>query len=122
MLFRSKTYSIAAGAHTVKWRYVKDGSASVGQDAGWVDQVSYTGTASLRFETANGSLSVSNGLCNLRLTGTAGASVVMERSSGLTTWTPFQTNTLPAGGLTLAIPTANHPPQFFRARQVTTLP
>ena len=120
--WQKKTNSIAVGAHTVKWRYIKDNIVSSGQDAGWVDQVSYTGTASLRFETSNGSLSVSNGVCNLRLTGTAGTSVVMERSSGLTTWTPFQTNTLPAGGLPLAIPTANYPQQFFRARQVTSLP
>jgi hypothetical protein len=120
--WQKKTNSIAAGAHTVKWRYIKDYMVSSGQDAGWVDQVSYTGTASLRFETSNGSLSVSNGVCNLRLTGTAGTSVVLERSSGLTTWTPFQTNTLPAGGLPLAIPTANYPQQFFRARQVTSLP
>jgi len=35
-----KSYSVSSGS-TVKWRYVKDGSASVGSDCGWVDYVMY---------------------------------------------------------------------------------
>ncbi len=46
-----KTFSIAAGAHVVRWTYAKDGSDYGGSDCGWVDQVvwtppSYTITAS----------------------------------------------------------------------------
>ena len=43
--WQQKTYSIAAGAHTAKWRYMKDGSASSGTDAGWVDQVNFVPTS-----------------------------------------------------------------------------
>ena len=32
---------IPDGRHMVRWTYEKDGSISVGEDAGWVDQVSY---------------------------------------------------------------------------------
>ena len=33
------SYPLPAGAHTLKWAYEKDGSASVGQDAAWLDSV-----------------------------------------------------------------------------------
>jgi hypothetical protein len=35
-------YVLGAGAQTLRWAYRKDSSVSKGQDAGWVDQVSYT--------------------------------------------------------------------------------
>jgi len=64
---------------------------------------------------------ISKGVLNLRLTGAAGSSVLLERSADLTTWTPFQTNTLPtnilsAGELNLALPAGTNRQQFFRAR------
>jgi len=36
-------YSVAlpAGAHTLRWRYVKDANTAGGQDRGWLDQVSF---------------------------------------------------------------------------------
>jgi hypothetical protein len=34
-------YTIPAGLHTLKWRYVKDGSVSIGSDRGWVDLVEF---------------------------------------------------------------------------------
>jgi hypothetical protein len=33
------TYSISAGAHTLRWTYSKDGSVSSGSDAAWIDMV-----------------------------------------------------------------------------------
>ncbi|MCX6927117.1 MAG: hypothetical protein NT154_28515, partial [Verrucomicrobia bacterium] len=60
-------------------------------------------------------LSVSKGIFQTRLDGTPGASVIVDTSSDLTTWTPWRTNTLPAGGLTLAMPIGPNR-QFFRAR------
>jgi hypothetical protein len=60
-------------------------------------------------------LSVSNGVFQMRLNGTPGAVVVVNTSFDLKTWTPWQTNTLPAGGLPLAAPMGTNR-QFFRAR------
>ena len=41
-----KTVAITtAGLHKVRWRYSKDGSAVSGSDAGWVDQVEWTGNS-----------------------------------------------------------------------------
>ena len=39
-----KSYTITgASAHTLRWRYVKDGSSSFGDDCGWVDYVQWSG-------------------------------------------------------------------------------
>lgn len=40
------TYTLASGSHTLNWTYSKDSSGSYGSDAGWVDWVSFTDTAS----------------------------------------------------------------------------
>ncbi len=40
------SYSIPSGTHTIRWQYNKDGSLSSGDDAGYVDQVVWTPTAS----------------------------------------------------------------------------
>ena len=37
-----KTYTLASGTHTLRWRYMKDGSVVSGSDAGWVDQMVWT--------------------------------------------------------------------------------
>jgi hypothetical protein len=42
--------------------------------------------------------------------------MVVESSFNLSTWTPLQTNTLPADGLDLAMPMGTNRQQFFRAR------
>ena len=42
--WQQKTYNLTgSGTHTVKWRYVKDGSASSGDDSGSVDYVQWSG-------------------------------------------------------------------------------
>ena len=40
-----RTQVLAAGTHAVRWTYTKDPYVSVGQDAGWVDGVTFTPTA-----------------------------------------------------------------------------
>ncbi len=37
--WQHKQYVLATGIYTCRWTYSKDGSASVGSDAGWVDEV-----------------------------------------------------------------------------------
>lgn len=36
-----QTFNILPGTHTLRWRYVKDGIISSGQDKGWVDYLSF---------------------------------------------------------------------------------
>ena len=38
------TLALASGTHNIKWVYSKDESASVGQDAAWIDLVEFPGT------------------------------------------------------------------------------
>lgn len=39
--WQKRTNSIGSGAHTAKWRYMKDAWASSGADAGWLDEVHF---------------------------------------------------------------------------------
>ena len=41
-----KSFSMDSGTHTVRWRYTKDGSASINSDAGWVRNIHFTASAS----------------------------------------------------------------------------
>ncbi len=40
--WQQQAFSIPSGTNLLQWRYAKDFSSSVGQDAGWVDQFVYT--------------------------------------------------------------------------------
>ena len=73
------------------------------------------GEVELEFASSNGGLSVSNGMFQMRLLASGNATVVIERSTNLIHWVPIQTNSVTAPGLSLAIPTINHPKQYFRA-------
>ncbi|OHB79807.1 MAG: hypothetical protein A2Z25_07690 [Planctomycetes bacterium RBG_16_55_9] len=41
--WQQKSYAVSSGIHILKWRYVKDGSGSSGDDCGWVDFVQWSG-------------------------------------------------------------------------------
>ena len=43
--WQEKTFTVSGtGTHTLKWRFVKDGSDSEGDDCGWVDWVQWSGS------------------------------------------------------------------------------
>jgi len=74
--------------------------------------------APLRFATFTGSLSVSNGLFQLRAAGPSGSAVVVGTSADLQAWTPVQTNALSSGVLDLSMPLGTNHCQFVRTRLV----
>ena len=43
--WQKKTFALAAGVHTLKWRYKKDAATISGSDCGWVDKATYTGNS-----------------------------------------------------------------------------
>ncbi|MDD2598711.1 MAG: chitobiase/beta-hexosaminidase C-terminal domain-containing protein [Kiritimatiellae bacterium] len=51
-----KQVTLGEGTHTLKWSYTKDGSVSIGEDCGWLDEVSWTipSTATPTFDPADG--------------------------------------------------------------------
>jgi hypothetical protein len=42
--WEQRTFPLAAGAHTLKWRYAKNDSKSEGSDCGWIDDIQVTNT------------------------------------------------------------------------------
>jgi len=115
--WQQQTHDIPTGAHTFRWRYAKDVSDSAGQDAAWLDEVNFTPIPiPFQFAATDGSLSAYDGTFYMQLTASIGASVVVESSFDLKTWTPCQTNTLPYGELDLEMPMGTNQQQFFRAR------
>jgi hypothetical protein len=41
--WQQKSYSVTAGTHILKWRYVKNSTGYSGDDCGWVDFVQWSG-------------------------------------------------------------------------------
>jgi hypothetical protein len=70
-------FTLAAGTQTLRWAYTKDGSAIGGQDAGWVDQVSFAvqslpapwQATDIGTPGVAGSASISDGLYTVRGSG-----------------------------------------------------
>ncbi len=57
-----KSFSIPAGSHTLRWLYEKDGSVTTGQDAGFVDSVSFSGNvAQILLDTSTLTASATQG-------------------------------------------------------------
>ena len=50
--WRQETYYLSTGSKLLKWTYVKSSSGSGGQDAGWLDQVSFAEGATLPIITS----------------------------------------------------------------------
>ena len=112
--WQKQTNAIAAGTHTLRWRYQKDIADSGGADAAWLDEVVFTGL--VPFQSAGeGGTSVSNGMFAMKLLGSAGSVLVLENSFNLVDWFPLRTNLVPAGGLEFSIPIGTNDQQFFRA-------
>ena len=75
--------------------------------------VAVTG-AMFSFDSGPGSLIVSNGLFQIRLSGSSGTNVIIvDVSTNLQSWTPIRTSALPAN---VSIPISTNANQFFRAR------
>lgn len=51
--WQKKSYYIGSGMHTLRWRYVKDGSVSISWDAGWVDYVVFVAPKVTLYENSN---------------------------------------------------------------------
>ena len=51
--WQARTHALGSGAHTLKWRYTKDGSGDSGSDCGWVDKIQWTGPPMIRWFAIN---------------------------------------------------------------------
>jgi hypothetical protein len=71
--WQQRSFSILSGNHTLKWSYIKDGSASSGADSAWLDKVEFSGAAAGMTETRQESFKTTLGdnLFSPRTGGTA---------------------------------------------------
>jgi hypothetical protein len=115
--WQKQTNNIAAGTHTVKWRYMKDPDCCAsGLDAGWVDEVSYISSRP-SIITTNGSLGFSNSLFGFNVSGPASQTNVVEGSTNLLDWTPLKTNVMGGSPVYFGDPDwTNYPGRFYRLR------
>ena len=93
--WNQQTFNIAAGSHTLRWRYVKDIGISSGQDRGWVDQVSFVQTGGVLPPTLGSATNLPGGSFKFEVTGSPGATYVVLGSTNMQTWIPLFTNTAP---------------------------
>lgn len=115
------TLPIPAGAHQVSWVYAKDISVSVGQDAGWVDEVVFTPAAPLLLDPPR---LLPDGRLAFRPTDSSGdpllaedlAFVEFQASTNLRDWVSLTgACTLTNGTLILRDPDCvNLPSRFYR--------
>ena len=83
--WQSNAYAITAGVHTLRWRYVKDGSLAEGEDRGWVDQVQWVAAAPQPFKLGPPERQ-GDGAFRLNLFGEKGRSYKIQTSINLRTW------------------------------------
>jgi len=114
--WQRRTLFIGGGTHALQWTYSKDSFAAAGQDAGWVDQVSFVPYA---FDLNSTNLQMrSNGFL-LTLGGIPVTNeVVIHVSTNLLNWSPLFTNPPVAGPLQfLDVAATNFPFRFYRAEE-----
>src|SRR5204863_1272653 len=71
-----QTFNIAAGSHSLRWRYVKDAAVSSGEDRGWVDQVSFV-PAAVQPPTLVSPSYLAGGSFRCEVTGSPGATYIV---------------------------------------------
>jgi len=109
---------LAAGTHTLEWRYLKDASGSAGLDAGFIDNVILPFAVAVDGSTpAHLSLArQSDGSYYINLTGQVGQTYVTQVSSDLINWQSLSTDVATDGTARVADPaSATNAPRFYRA-------
>lgn len=95
-----KTYPLAGGSHTLRWRYVKDGTLAVGSDAGWVDQVVWTPGGGFDYPTWRAANFTAGEVANPLISGPDAD----PNNDGMTNILKFAFGLLPKSGSSLQLP------------------
>ncbi|WP_167342398.1 T9SS type A sorting domain-containing protein [Nonlabens sp. SY33080] len=114
------TLPLDYGNNTIEWRYVKDGSVSVGEDRGFVDQISFTDATSLNAGTITGASSYNIIANTVNLSSTSNAEAYSTSvnyqwqwsNNGVTGWV----NVAGASSLSYIPPTGLTTTRFYRRR------
>ena len=113
--WQTRSFAVPAGSQLLSWVYSKDGSASVGEDAAWLDQINFTGTSS--FQTTHPSWA--NNTFHLAVQTTSGKTYVLEFKNSLKdpVWTAVDSVSGDGTLRTLTDFSASTPQRFYRVRQ-----
>lgn len=113
------TYHIPSGSHVVHWTYLKDNSVSTGQDAAWLDEVSFTPSTPVTFTSP---LILPDGTFRFETRATSEHTfepgdlmhLEVQTSTNLHQWSAFQgICTLTNGNLLICDPGRSNVPQRF---------
>jgi len=97
-----------AGAHVLRWRCLKDSSASDSQDQGGVDQVRGTAPVSPpRILVNDANFGIRTNGFGFNVTGSAGQDVIVEGWANVLIWQSLQTNMLGIGPLYFSAPSTS---------------
>jgi len=104
-------FVLNAGAHTLKWTYVKDPNISSGLDAAFIDDVNLPlAPPQIQFQLKN------DGSFLMTLNGQSGQQYVVQTSTNLVNWQNFSTNVVAGGVIQITLPAnPTNKAQFYRA-------
>jgi hypothetical protein len=109
-----QTFNIAAGSHTLRWRYTKDIGLSSGQDRGWVDQVSFATVGGVLPPILGSATNLPGGSFKFEVVGSPGATYIVLGSTNMQNWIPLFTNAAPFKFTDSQA--SQFPRRFYRAR------
>jgi subtilisin family serine protease len=113
-------FNVPVGTNVLEWRYVKDPSLNLGEDAAFLDNIFLPLTSATPTQ-AHLQLSVVSHTIGLQLKGQVDRAYVLEVSPDLLHWQPFSTNIVTGGLLWITEPDRlTHPTRFYRAVQPTS--
>ncbi len=126
--WKYRKYKVSAGEHTLTWTYLKDGSASMGEDCAWLDYITYTSADSI-VKTATSNVSgeaMITGIFPDRM-------IYLEAKSDNHAYAYEQVNTLnsdstyifnldPVYGINFIVKSENHLSEYFVSDATVTLP
>ncbi|MCU0772518.1 MAG: immunoglobulin domain-containing protein, partial [Verrucomicrobia bacterium] len=100
----NQVFSLTEGQHTLEWQYTKDAEINLGEDRGWLDQVTFIPEGPLPFTVLP--VGFSGGAFQVNLQGEPGRVYRLYWSSNLLNWLPVQTNSDPSGLVPFTDPSA----------------
>ena len=112
-------FNVPVGTNVLEWRYRKDPSLDLGDDAAFIDDI-FLPLTSATPTKAHLQLSVASQAIRLELHGQVNRAYVVEVSPDLVHWQPFSTNVATGGILSITDPNwPTRPTRFYRAVQPT---
>lgn len=117
MNWQSNYFALSAATNVLKWRYVKTNAVIVaqGQNAAWLDQVSFNPKPKAFPYTLVGPAPQLDGSVQIGLNGEAGCNCQIQVSTNFVNWAPLTNVVTTATNMTLTDPSAfNSPTRFYR--------